>query len=381
MNIIFTFIYAVNARIIFQIFRRKKGKLMKLNVSINGYGTIGKRVVEAVAKHPFLNLIGIGKYTPDHEALLAIEKGFPVFTPKNSITKFLEKGIKIEGSIEEMIKLSDVIIDCSPAGKGIENKKIYALNNKKAIFQGGEPKEIAELSFNSRCNFDAAREKKYIRVVSCNTTALCRIIKPLMENYQIKNVEAVLLRRAADPCDDKTGPINAVKWSSSPSHHAEDVKTVIENIQISTSAFVIPHTLTHLTYLTFNFNNDSPTKEEIYEIFKKERRVAVIENAQSTAQLIEASRDLELKRYDTYMVYLLMNTFHKNENKISFTIVTPQESIVIPENIDALIAQSNLMNKDEAQKLTEKILGIDLIKNSMEKIFSNPLTIESSIHA
>jgi glyceraldehyde-3-phosphate dehydrogenase (NAD(P)) len=352
---------------------------MKVNVSINGYGTIGKRVAEAVAKHPLLNLIGVGKYTPDHEAFLAIEKGFSIFAPKDSLTKFSSKGLKVKGSIEDMVKLSDAIIDCSPGGKGIENKKLYISYNKKAIFQGGEPKEIAELSFNSRCNFNAAQGKKYIRVVSCNTTALCRIIKPLMEYYQVRNVEAVLLRRAADPCDDKTGPINAVKWSPAPSHHAEDVKTVIENLKISTSAFVIPHTLAHLTYLTFNFNSEAPNQEEVYEIFKRERRVAVIENAQSTSQLIEASRDLELKRYDTYMVYILMNTFHKNENKISFTIVTPQESIVIPENIDALIAQSSLMDEDEAQKLTERILGIDSIKKSIEKIFSTPPTIASSI--
>ncbi len=352
---------------------------MKINVSINGYGTIGKRVAEAVAKHPFLNLIGIGKYTPDYEAFLAIEKGFSIFAPKEALIKFLNKGVNVEGSIEDMVKLSDVIIDCSPAGKGIENKKIYVSYNKKAIFQGGEPKEIAELSFNSRCNFNAAKGKNYIRVVSCNTTALCRIIKPLMEYYQVKNVEAVLLRRAADPCDDKTGPINSVKWSPAPSHHAEDVKTVIKNLKISTSAFVIPHTLAHLTYLTFNFNGGSPNQDEIYEIFKRERRVAIIENAQSTSQLIEASRDLELKRYDTYMVYILMNTFHKDEDKISFTIVTPQESIVIPENVDALIAQSNLMNEDEAQKLTERILGMDSIKKSIEKIFSNPPTITPSI--
>ncbi|MBS7658424.1 MAG: type II glyceraldehyde-3-phosphate dehydrogenase [Candidatus Bathyarchaeia archaeon] len=356
---------------------------MKINVSVNGYGTIGKRVAEAILKHPLLNLIGIGKYTPDHEAFLAVEKGFSIFAPKDSLTKFSSKGVKVEGSIEDMIKLSDVIVDCSPAGKGIENKKLYVSYNKKAIFQGGESKEVAELSFNSRCNFNAAKGKKYIRVVSCNTTALCRIIKPLMEYYQnqVKNIEAILLRRAADPCDDKTGPINAVKWSRAPSHHAEDVKTIMKDLKISTSAFIIPHTLAHLTYLIFNFNSDAPTQEEVYEIFKKERRVAVVENAQSTAQLIEASRDLELKRCDAYVVYLLMNTFNKNENKISFTIVTPQESIVIPENIDALIAQSNLMDEEKAQKITEKILHIDLIKESIEKIFSNQLTIPQLLHS
>ncbi|MBS7655654.1 type II glyceraldehyde-3-phosphate dehydrogenase [Candidatus Bathyarchaeota archaeon] len=353
---------------------------MKINVAVNGYGTIGKRVAEAVEKHPFLNLIGVGKYTPDHEAFLAAEKNISLFAPKEAVKKFSSKGIKIEGSIEDMVKLSDAIIDCSPAGKGVENKKLYALNGKKAVFQGGEPKEVADISFNSRCNFTEAKGKKYVRVVSCNTTALCRIIKPLIEVYQVKSIEAVLLRRAADPCDDKTGPINAVKWSQAPSHHAEDVKTVIKNLPISTSAFIIPHTLAHLTYLTFNFNGEAPSKEEVNELFKKERRVAVIESAQSTAQLIEASRDLEFKRYDTYMVYLLMNTLYKSEDKISFTIVTPQESIVIPENMDALIAQSNLMSEAETQKLTEKILGIDLIKKSIEKIFSNKLTITPSIH-
>lgn len=345
------------------------GRLTKLKISINGYGTIGKRIAEAIIRHPFLTLVGVGKYTPDHKSLLACEKGLPLFAPKKVMKQFSDKGIKVRGSIEEMVKLSDVIIDCSTAGKGFRNKGLYASYGKKAVFQGGEPKGIAELSFNSRSNFNEALGKRYIRIVSCNTTALCRMIKPIMENYELKSVEAILLRRSSDPGDDKGGLVNSILWSSSPSHHGEDVKSVLGEFQISTSAFTVPHTLAHLIHLTFSFNEETPTKEEVRLLFKNEARVCVLESASSTSQIVEAARDLGLRRYDTYAVHLLMNTFHGDYDKISFSIVVPQESIVIPENIDALVAQSNLMEKQETQKLTERILGIDLIKEQMEKIF------------
>lgn len=338
-----------------------------IRIGINGYGTIGKRVAEAVAKHSKLKLAGVVKYTPDQDAKLANILGIGLFVPKESADSFKANGVDVAGSSEELINESDVIIDASSDKKGMLNKNsIYAPCDKKAIFQGGEEAGIADVSFNARSNFDSAKGKKYIRVVSCNTTAYCRIIKPLSEKFDIENINALLLRRGSDPNDAKGSALNSVEWKAM-SHHADDVKTVID-VPITSVAFKVPHTLAHINAMTIKFRK-APGKEELYNALRNESRLALLKKAATSSQIVESARDLGLRRYDTFMPAVLMNTFQGNGNDVFIAFAVPQESIVIPENIDAIIAQSGLMSREESMNYTDELLGINEIKQNMEKIF------------
>jgi len=339
-----------------------------MKVAVNGFGTIGKRVAEAVSKHPKLKLVGVGKYTPDQDARLANEYNFNLFVPKEAIGNFTAKGIKVSGSVDEMIDGADLIVDASSDGKGVANKSIYITKNKPAIFQGGEEENIAELSFNARSNFDQAKGKRFIRVVSCNTTGYCRLIKPLMENYKIKNINAFLIRRGADLNDSKGSALNSVEWKAH-SHHADDVKRVID-VPMSSIAFKIPHTHSHINSMSILFEDGMPKKDDILEIYSKEGRIAVLKSASTSSQLVEAARDLGLPRTDTFVVSLLANTVEINAGGLFLSFSVPQESIVVPENLDAIVAQSGLMGKEESMRMTDEILGIDKIKRNLENIFA-----------
>ncbi len=336
-----------------------------IRVSVNGYGSIGKRVAEAVVKHDKLELVGVSKYTPDKDVKLANLSGINVFTPDKE--KFNDADVA--GTLDEMIQQSDIIVDASPDGKGVKNKSdIYVPNRKAALFQGGEDESIAEMSFNARSNFSDARNKDYIRVVSCNTTSYCRIIKPLSEHYNIDSAEAFLIRRGSDPADTKGSQLNSVEWKAK-SHHAHDINTVIRDVKINSMAFKVPHTLFHVNSLLLRFNSEAPTKDDVAELFRKEGRVAVLNTASNTSEVMEIARDLGLKRYDTFVVSLLMNTFTANKNEAFVSFLVPQESIVIPENIDAIVARFGLMKQDESMKHTNEILGIPKIKSDLERVF------------
>ena len=50
-----------------------------IKVAINGYGTIGKRVADAVAAQPDMKVIGVSKTKPSHEAFIAISRGYPLY--------------------------------------------------------------------------------------------------------------------------------------------------------------------------------------------------------------------------------------------------------------------------------------------------------------
>ena len=337
-----------------------------INVCVNGYGTIGKRVADAIRKHEKLNLVGVAKYSPDQDAKLAKMQGINVYVPKESSANFESKGIEIDGTVDEMLEQSSTVVDASPDGVGTKNKQMYASKEKKAIFQGGE-KEDTGFSFNARSNFDKAVGKDFIRVVSCNTTGYCRVITPLAERYKINHAFASLIRRGADLNDSKGSQLNSIEWKAK-SHHADDVRSVID-VSMSSVAFKVPHTHSHINSVFIEFQGDKPSKDDIYDIFKDER-VALLNSAATSSQIVEAARDLGLKRYDTFMPCLLMNTFMASGNSIFLTFAVPQESIVVPENIDAIIAQNNSMDKEKSMQYTDKILDIRNIRSQLENVFA-----------
>ncbi len=215
-------------------------------MAVNGYGTIGRRVAEAVLKQPDMELVGVTKATPDYRIDEAQQKGIKVFYLSDSKT-FEDAGYQVEGSLSDLLQASDVVIDCSPKGKGKENMLLYSMYpNLKAVFQGGEKHELTGLSFNSDCNYSQLAGKRFVRIVSCNTTALCRVISTLNTTYQVKKVRATLVRRSADQAESENSLLNA--WApdtSFPSHHGHDVKTLMPGISISTLAGVAPMTLMH----------------------------------------------------------------------------------------------------------------------------------------
>ncbi|MEX0763955.1 MAG: type II glyceraldehyde-3-phosphate dehydrogenase, partial [Nitrosopumilaceae archaeon] len=134
-------------------------------VFVNGYGSIGSRISQFIAGDSDVEVVGIGKYSPDEKVNDAISRGFRVYVPKNKIEQF--KNFKISGAIEEAIEKCDLVIDATPGGQGYTNKKqLYEPKNLSAIFQGGETiigdKAVAELIFNSRVNYKDAFDKKYV---------------------------------------------------------------------------------------------------------------------------------------------------------------------------------------------------------------------------
>ena len=95
-----------------------------IKVSINGYGNIGKRVAEALKKQNDMELVGASKVNPDYHSHDAIKRGVPLYAISNP-DGFAEKNIEISGTVDDMLKKSDVVIDCAPSGVGLMNASLY----------------------------------------------------------------------------------------------------------------------------------------------------------------------------------------------------------------------------------------------------------------
>jgi len=337
---------------------------MRVRVAVNGYGTIGKRVADAVRLQPDMELIGVSKTSPNYEAWSAVKKGIKLYVPESEAERFKQAGIPIAGTLEELFKQVDVIVDATPNGVGAEYKPKYVELKKKAIFQGGEKAEVAEVSFSALCNYDEALNKNYVRVVSCNTTGMLRILCTINSKVApIVKARGVVIRRAADPKEVKRGPINSIVLDSVnvPSHHAKDVQTVFKGLDIITTAVVVPTTLMHVHSMNITLSSNVK-REQVIDALKNTPRIVTVQSKKagitSTAEAIEFVRDLGRYRNDMPEVLVFEDSVYVNGNELFLIYAVHQESIVVPENIDAIRAVMGLASAEESIKITNATLQI-----------------------
>lgn len=334
---------------------------MVIKVAINGYGTIGKRVADAVTQQDDMEIIGVTKRRPTFEAKMAVSNGFPFYAAAEEFIKgFEEENIPVVGTLDDLLTKADIVIDCTPKKAGYLDT--YKKSNIKAIFQGGEKHALTGLSFNAMANYDSAIGADYVRVVSCNTTGLCRTLYPLEEKLGIENVTAVMIRRGADPWDSKNGPINAIEpVLKVPSHHGPDVQSVMPNLNIQTTAVKVPTTIMHLHSVVVKLRDKAET-EDVLKIWDDTSRIKFVcakHGIKSTAQIMELAKDLGKKRSDLFEIAVWRDGVHVVNNILYYYQAIHQESDVVPENIDAIRAMCNLeTDKMASIKKTNEAMGI-----------------------
>ncbi len=337
---------------------------MSVRVGVNGFGTIGKRVAYALLNVGGVDLVGVVKKTPDYSAMQAAKAGIRIYTPgEKEARAFEEAGLRVEGTLEDLLGSVDVIVDATPNGVGESYKPLYTKAGVKQVYQGGEKAGVAEVSFSSLCNYGEAVGRGSVRVVSCNTTGLLRLICTLDKAFGVEKVRAVLIRRAADPKEVKKGPINSINLNppSIPSHHAHDVKTVVPKIDIVTAAVVVPTTLMHVHHVTLRLA-DKPSRDEVLEVLARAPRIIVVDagltGLKSTAQLIDAAREVR-RRADIPELIVFKDSITLDDRELMLFQAVHQESIVVPENVDAIKALTGMAEDGEtAIKETDRELGL-----------------------
>lgn len=335
-----------------------------IKVAVNGYGTIGKRVADAISKQPDMKLLGVVKTKPDFLAKMALKRGYDLYAAlPESLETFKKAKIETKGTFQELLPEADVVIDATPGGTGKQNKPLYAAARSKVIFEGGEKSEIAETSFCAQANYDQALNKKYVRVVSCNTTGLCRTLSTLDKAYGVESADAVLIRRAADPADTETGPINGIILDPPriPSHHGPDVQTVLPHIKITTMAVSVPTTLMHVHAVHARLRQPA-NKDEIIETFRKGTRIITIspeDHINSTNGAAEYAKELGRSRNDLYEIPVWEESIGlTGGNDVYYFQGVHQEANVVPENVDATRAVTGFNSAEESIQTTNKTLGI-----------------------
>ena len=149
----------------------------KIKVAVNGYGVIGKRVADAIRLQPDMELVGVADVVSDYRVKAAVVLGLPIYVslPEKS-NEMKNAGIPISGNLDDLLKQTDVIVDCTPKGIGAKNLELYKKAGIKAIYQGGEKHSLTGHSFVAQANYETALGLDATRVVSCNTTSTVRTL-------------------------------------------------------------------------------------------------------------------------------------------------------------------------------------------------------------
>jgi len=337
---------------------------MKVKVGINGYGTIGKRVAWAVNRQDDMEIVGVTKTRPSYEASTAIREGCPLYAAHaEDVDNFERAGIQVQGTLEDLLKKVDIIVDCTPGGIGAKNKELYDKAGVRSIFQGGEDHVMAGISFNALANYHEAWGASSVRVVSCNTTGLVRTLFPLQQAFGIQKVFASLIRRGADPADKKGAALNAIEPSLKlPTHHGPDVKTVMHGLDIQTMAVVTPTTLMHLHCIMVDLKKEVSEKE-VLDVWSGAPRLQLVsgrDGIKNTGQIMELAKDLHRVRGDMMDIAVWKDGIKTVGSTLYYYQAVHQESDVVPENVDCIRAMMKLEKDNLASiRKTNKAIGLE----------------------
>lgn len=342
--------------------------MKKVKVGVAGYGTIGQRLADGVAKQGDMELVGIADFAPTLAIRALYEKGMPydLYLVDGADQSAFEKlGIPVKGNFNALLDQVDIMLDSSPAGVGAKNKLLYEKKGIKAVFQGGESNEVADVFFHGYANYEKGVGRDYLKLTSCNTTGLIRTIDCLDRAYGVKKTAITIIRRVADPGDYHRGLTNALKVDKAPTHQAVDLMTIMPHVDATGILVQTPVTHGHIITVVVTGKNKI-TKEMALEAFEKHPRIRVVSTDDGflgNASFFKYGRDLGHARGDLYEIGLWEDSIVESGDDLMFAIHIPQESVTIPETMDAVRAACKMqLTREEGTAATNQYLGIGKFK-------------------
>ena len=338
--------------------------MSKVKVGVVGYGCIGQRLADGAAAQGDMELVGVVDAAPTLAVRALHERGMPykLFCAlPDKIADIEGAGIPVSGTMDDLLKEIDVVLDATPAGIGEKNKVAYVKYGNKAIFQAGERAEVADVFFHGYANYEKGIGQKFLKLTSCNTTGFIRAVDCLDRVVGVENVAVTIVRRVADPGDIHRGLVDMLRVDPIPSHQALDLMLIMPHVKATGILVHTPVTHGHIITLVVTPKKEI-SKEKALELFNEHPRIRVVRIADgfnSNTSLFQYARFLCNPRGDMYEIAVFEETIGLSGKDIVFAINIPQEAVTIPETIDGVRACMEMQtDRLEAVALTNKYLGM-----------------------
>jgi glyceraldehyde-3-phosphate dehydrogenase (NAD(P)) len=336
----------------------------KVKVGVAGFGVIGQRLADGVALQEDMELVGVADVAPTLSVKALVERGMPydlfAATP-DAVDALGGAEVPVAGGFDDLLDEVDIMLDSTSAGIGARNKEQYVARGLKAVFQGGEAGEVADVFFHGYANYDDGIGADYLKLTSCNTTGLIRAVDCLDRAVGVEKVAITIIRRVADPGDTHRGLVDLLLMEPIPNHQAVDLMHIMPHVEATGLLVHTPVTHGHIITLVAT-PKQKISKDEIVEAFRAHPRIRVVKIADgfnSNTALFNYGRMLGKPRGDLYEIGVFEETIGFSGDDIMFAINIPQESVVVPETMDAIRAAMPMQKERlEAVGLTNRFLGM-----------------------
>lgn len=292
---------------------------MTKSVHVVGTGTIGEPLIGLLSRHK--DKFGIDQVTFHKNTPLAhdmpkvkrlLDYGAKLSTDLDKFNGFKELGVIPELKREDAIRQATVVIDCTPSGTGLENKREYYNKYKDQV--KGFIAQGSEFGFGKMYAAgitELADEDQFVHVVSCNTHNIAAIIKSLECDISsvtpggVLSGDFICLRRAND-ISQNGGFIPSIKVGKHDdeefgTHHARDafhlLKEQFPHIQLYSSAVKLNTQYMHAIRFTVTLDhvngNSINGPEDVLKRFQNNSKVALT-NKVTSNQVFSFGRDYGL---------------------------------------------------------------------------------------
>ncbi|MCK4424410.1 type II glyceraldehyde-3-phosphate dehydrogenase [Candidatus Bathyarchaeota archaeon] len=337
----------------------------KIKVGLVGYGSQGRRIAEAISVQKDMELTGICLKEPDISALMAARKGFVIYLADSHYAgAFKKTGIDVQGSISSLLYNVDVVVDVTPSGVGKKNKeKFYSKYDVKAVFQAGEPFEVADIQvFMSTINYNEARKASSVRVPSPFAVYLTRILKPLDVEFGIKHTTCTLILPGTEPMRGHHGPVDTI-IPDKPYVAHDTLRVEMQQMlprSFTFTSFAVPSILLAVGAVVVDLEQTTSTENVIDLLCRIPRSILVRSDMglHSTDAIFEYIRRVARPSADIYEVCTWREHVEAINCRLKLVQAFDPHCVQTPEVIDAIRALASEEKMEESFNRTNEALGL-----------------------
>jgi len=267
-------------------------------IHVVGTGTIGEPLIGLLSLYK--KEFGIDEVTFHKNSPLEVDKtkveqllsrGALLAVNKDKVKQFEALNLKPSLMEEEAIERASVVIDCTPKGIGLANKRNfydrYKDKVKGFVAQGSEDGFGAKFAHN----IVPFPNNQFIQVVSCNTHSIATVLKsfdnPFSSAYPggVISGDFTCIRRASDISQDEDFipaiELDGHKYDDFGTHHAKDAFTLLKDkfpaTKLFSSSLVANTQYMHVIRFVIQTDhiNNLTSKEAVLNAFKENEMVAL----------------------------------------------------------------------------------------------------------
>jgi hypothetical protein len=277
-------------------------------VGVLGYDRLGKRVADALARHPELSLAGVYDADPRRVALVRA-LGLPL----------------ADGDPQRWAATCAVVVVCQEGAPELPGPTVYG----PLVGQDPNPASLFRAGLGS-C-------PTKLRIACADALAFARLLGAV---GPAERVFSSCARRAGHATEHRSASVDALEPLFELPREDDDLRTLLA--PLVPSVYVrrtrVPYTHSHLHHLKIDFAAP-PSRERVLDALRREPRVRVATAAAGfpdTAHVQEYDRDLGRPRGDRPEVFVWEETVAVVGRSLLLTADVSPDAAPVPDVLDAV---------------------------------------------